>query len=252
MTITKFWDLQFTRDRWSKSFDDVVAELYELLGSTVRDHMIADVPVGVLLSGGVDSSAMLSYAVRETGKRVKTFTVGFEGQGVVDERPYARMAADKFGSEHFEISISSADFWSFLPSYVWHMEEPVCEPPAMALYHVSKLAREHVKVLLSGEGGDEAFAGYPNYSTMMRLAQIEAVTGPFSRAAGAGAALIGRLLGDARLQRYGAALGRPLSSHYYSRHSNPANFFNRHAREFMSPEFLAGTPRSSRADSWRS
>jgi asparagine synthase (glutamine-hydrolysing) len=241
VTITKFWDLQFTRERWSKSFDEVVTELYELLGSTVRDHMIADVPVGVLLSGGVDSSAMLSYAVRETGKRVKTFTVGFEGQGVVDERPYARMAADKFGSEHFEISLSSADFWSFLPAYVWHMEEPVCEPPAMALYYVSKLAREHVKVLLSGEGGDEAFAGYPNYSTMMRLAQIQAVTGPLSRAVGAGTALMGRLLGEARLQRYGEAFGRPLSEYYYSRLSGPAAFFNRHAPGFLSRDFLANT-----------
>ena len=144
-------------------------------------HMIADVPVGVLLSGGVDSSAMLSFAVRETGKQVNTFTVGFDGAGVVDERPYARMAAEKFGASHHEISISSENFWDFLPAYVWHMEEPVCEPPAVALYYVSKLAREHVKVLLSGEGGDEAFAGYPNYANQMWPGRMGSMVGPLGQ-----------------------------------------------------------------------
>src|SRR5208282_4165131 len=156
--ITRYWDLRFTTDRWSKPFDDMVEELRQLLGQTVQDHMMADVPVGVLLSGGMDSSAVLSFAVQGTAKQVKTFTVGFDGDEVIDERPYARQAARQFGTEHHEISISAEDFWNFLPSYVWHMEEPVCEPPAVALYYISKLAREHVKVLLSGEGGDEAFA----------------------------------------------------------------------------------------------
>ncbi len=248
VTIRKYWDLQFTQDRWSKPFEQVVDELYGLLGSTVRDHMIADVPVGVLLSGGVDSSAMLSFAVRETGKQVNTFTVGFDGKGVVDERPYARMAAEKFGASHHEISISSENFWDFLPAYVWHMEEPVCEPPAVALYYVSKLAREHVKVLLSGEGGDEAFAGYPNYANQMRLGRMESMVGPLAKSAGAGAALLGRMFGEARLQRYGEAFGRPLSSHYFSRTSGPSSFFNRHARKFFSDKFLAGTGSVSPAE----
>jgi asparagine synthase (glutamine-hydrolysing) len=116
--------------------------------------MIADVPVGILLSGGVDSTAVLSFAAESTGKRVNTFTVGFDGGQVVDERPYARIAAEKFGAIHHEISITAEDFWNFLPSYVWHMEEPVHEPPAVALYYVSKLARQHVKVgTFRGGGG---------------------------------------------------------------------------------------------------
>jgi asparagine synthase (glutamine-hydrolysing) len=241
VAIRQYWDLQFTTERWSQPFDEAVEELRSLLGSTVRGHMMADVPVGVLLSGGMDSSAVLSFAVHGTAKRVKTFTVGFDGDQVVDERPYARLAAQKFGAEHFDLSISPEDFWNFLPAYVSHMEEPVCEPPAVALYYVSKLARNHVKVLLSGEGGDEAFAGYPNYPNMMRLEQIGAAAGPFARMAGAGVALAGRVSGDGRVERYGEALGQPLASQYFSRSSGPTTFFNRRARQFFTPEFLNDT-----------
>ena len=249
VTRHRYWDLQFTHERWGRSFEDVVEELYGLLGSTVRDHMIADVPVGVLLSGGVDSSAVLSFAVQGTEKKVKTFTVGFDGDQVVDERPYARMAAQRFGTEHYDLSITAEDFWNFLPSYVWHMEEPVCEPPAVALYYVSKFARQYVKVLLSGEGGDEAFAGYPNYPNMLRLDGIRRALGPVARPVGAVAALAGALLGDGRVRRYGDALGRPLADVYFSRTSSPTTFFNRSARRFFTPEFLAASSSSSAANS---
>ena len=241
VTIRQYWDLRFTEERWGMSFEDATAELHSLLKSTVHDHMIADVPVGVLLSGGVDSSAILNFAVGATDKRIRTFTVGFDGNQVVDERPFARLSADKFGTEHHEISITARNFWEFLPSYLWHMEEPVCEPPAVALHYVSKLARDYVKVLLSGEGGDEAFAGYPNYPNMLRLDRIRASLGPLARFAGSSASMLGRCLGDGRLQRYGEALGRPLSDHYFSRASVPGTYFNRNARRLMTPEFLERT-----------
>ena len=234
----QYWDLRFTRDRWSMPFEEAVEELHGLLGTTVRNHMIADVPVGILLSGGIDSSAILNFAVNATDKRIRTFTVGFDGNQVVDERPYARMSAERFGTEHHEITISADDFWRFLPSYAWHMEEPVCEPPAVALYYISKLARQHVKVLLSGEGGDEAFAGYPNYPNMMRLERLRAAMGPLARPAGIAAGLAGRLFGEPRVERYGAALGRSLFSHYFSRTSGPTAYFHRHAARFLTPEFL--------------
>ena len=121
--------------------------------------MISDVPVGVLLSGGLDSTAMLSMATESAGGPLSTFTVGFTAEGIEDERQYARLAARRFDARHHEITITPSEFQEFLPKYVWHMEEPICEPPAVALYYVSKLASESVKVLISGEGGDEAFAG---------------------------------------------------------------------------------------------
>jgi asparagine synthase (glutamine-hydrolysing) len=241
VSIRQYWDLHFTRQRWSISFDQAVEELTSLLKSTVRDHMIADVPVGVLLSGGVDSSAVLSFAVQGTAKKVKTFTLGFDGAQVVDERPFASLVAQCFGTEHHDLSISAEDFWNFLPSYVWHMEEPVCEPPAIALYCVSKMARQHVKVLLSGEGGDEAFAGYPNYSNMLRLQRIQQGLGPLARPAGSAAAFLGGVFDLKRIHRYAVALGRTLPSHYFSRTSGPTAFFNRQAARFLSPEFLQAT-----------
>lgn len=245
VTEQPYWDLQFTRERWDRTFPEVVEELHGLLGATVRDHMMADVPVGVLLSGGVDSSAVLNFAVQGTAKQVKAFTLGFSGDQVVDERPYARLAAQRFGAEHHELTITCEDFWNFLPAYVWHMEEPVCEAPAVALYYISKLAREHVKVLLSGEGGDEAFAGYPNYPNMLRLERIQRALGPLARPAGTLAQASGSLLGLGRLERYGTALGRPLADHYFSRTSGPTAFFNRSASRFFSPDFLAASARAS-------
>ena len=148
-------------------------ELLELLAETVELHMIADVPVGVLLSGGVDSTAVLSFAVERTDKEISTYTVGFSDPGVTDERPYARLAAETFGTRHYDMTITAEDFAAFMPQYVWHMEEPVCEPPAIAMYYVSKLASKHVKVLLSGEGGDEAFAGYSNYRNLLWLERVK-------------------------------------------------------------------------------
>jgi asparagine synthase (glutamine-hydrolysing) len=238
MAIKQYWDLGFPSIRKERSFDAAVRELYLLLEETVRDHMISDVPVGVLLSGGIDSSAVLSFAVKGTPKKVSAFTIGFENEDVVDERPYARLAAKRFGADHHEMTITAEDFWAFLPEYVAHMEELVCEPPAVALYYISKLARNHVKVLLSGEGGDEAFAGYPNYPNMLRLDAICRTLGPLARPAGSVAEVAGALLGNERILRYGTALGRPLAQHYFSRRSSPASFFNRFSNRFFSPRFL--------------
>ena len=247
ITVRRYWDLEFNRNRADRTFEQVVEELYELLRSTVRDHMMADVPVGVLLSGGVDSSAVLSFAVQGTEKKVKTFTVGFDGNQVVDERPYARLAAERFGTDHHEITITADDFWNFLPAYVRHMEEPVCEPPAVALHYVSELAKKHVKVLLSGEGGDEAFAGYPNYPHLLRLDRIRRILGPLARPAGATAAAAGNVFGSEKMQRYGSALGRPLADYYFSRRAGPTSFFNQNSLRLFTPEFISATSAASPA-----
>ena len=243
LKIRRYWDLRYTKERWNHSFEDATIELQALLTKTVQDHMISDVPVGVLLSGGVDSSAILSHAARSTDKRVRTFTVGFEGEGVVDERPYARMSAKMFDTDHHETTIRPDDFWGFLPDYVWHMEEPVCEPPALALHAVSQLARQHVKVLLSGEGGDEAFGGYPNYPNMLRLRALENRVGPLAGVMGSVMQFVGKIVGDGRLERYGSAMGQPLSAHYFSRASCPTAAFISKAQQLFTPAFIEGSSR---------
>jgi asparagine synthase (glutamine-hydrolysing) len=225
--VTRYWDLRFTAPESNGHFRDSVAKLQEMLKQTVRDHMISDVPVGVLLSGGVDSTALLSFAVHETQKKVSSFTIGFEGQNFADERPYAKLAADTFGSEHHEMTITARDFLEFLPKYVWHMEEPVCEPPAVALYYVTKLASAHVKVLLSGEGGDEAFAGYQNYRNILWLERLRAVGQPWTGLAAGMFEGLGHVGGLGRLQKYSGMLKMPLEDYYYGRTSGPSSFFNR-------------------------
>src|SRR5205807_5290306 len=135
-----------------RTLEDAADALTELLRETIRQHMTADVPVGFLLSGGMDSSAVLSFAAQETKTKTSTFTVGFDEKSVVDERPYARAVSRQFGSQHYETTLSADEFWNFLPQLVWQLEEPVCEAPAVSLHFISKLARKYVKVLLSGEG----------------------------------------------------------------------------------------------------
>jgi asparagine synthase (glutamine-hydrolysing) len=117
----------------------------------------------------------------------------------------------------------------------------------VALYYVSGLARNHVKVLLSGEGGDEAFAGYPNYPNRLKLQRLQNALGPLARPVGAIAELMGRVSGEGRVQRYGAALGRPLAQTYFSRTTGPTSFFHGRGVELFTPDFLAATSSVSAA-----
>ncbi|HUY14102.1 MAG TPA: asparagine synthase (glutamine-hydrolyzing) [Terriglobia bacterium] len=239
LKIAQYWDLRFDKSAPTRSLKESMGELTELLRDTVHQHMISDVPVGVLLSGGVDSTAMLSFAVEQTDKPVSTFTIGFDGNLCTDERQYARIAADKYGTNHYEMSIRSEDFLDFLPKYVWHMEEPVCEPPAIALYYVSKLARDHgVKVLISGEGGDEAFAGYQNYRNLVWLERIKGLLGPFAKPASAFAGGLATIPALRRFRKYAPLLSLPLEKYYYSRTSNPFQYFNRSRTALFTQNFL--------------
>lgn len=238
-TVRQYWDLQFDPRPANGDFQKTAEELIALLRQTVRDHMISDVPVGVLLSGGVDSTAMLGFAVQETGRKVNTFTVGFQDRNLVDERPYARLAAQKYGNQHYETTLSAQDFLDFIPRYVWHMEEPVFEPPAVALYYITKLAREHVKVLISGEGGDEAFAGYQSYRNLVWLERLKAMGRPWRSAGGALLGSLGSLPRFGRLRKYSVLMEPPLQNYYFGGSSNPFRHFNRIKSELYSDGFAA-------------
>jgi asparagine synthase (glutamine-hydrolysing) len=233
--IRQYWDLRFAVRQ--RSLRQAEQELVHLLEESVQLHMISDVPVGFLLSGGVDSTAMLGFAVGKTDKALKSFTLGFSSPDVVDERPYARLAAQRYGSEHHEMTISSHEFADFLPRYAWYMEEPVCEPTAIALYYVTRMAREHVKVLISGEGGDEAFAGYPNYRNMLLLERVKRAAGPLSGALSSALWGLNRVAPNGRVQKYAYLMGTPFNSYYYSRISGPGTYFNRFGSEFYTAEF---------------
>jgi asparagine synthase (glutamine-hydrolysing) len=221
VTTHQYWDLNFSQRTDNVSLEAAADQLSELLRETIRQHMISDVPVGFLLSGGMDSSAVLSYAARETDKEISTFTIGFDGKDIVDERPYARLMAAKFRSRHYETTISAKQFWDYLPKLMWHLDEPVCEPPAVALHYISELARKHVKVLLSGEGGDEAFGGYPNYPNQLALQKLRGLFGPLRGVVGSGAVALGQMTGKSRWADYGRMLPLDLSDYYWSRVGSP-------------------------------
>jgi asparagine synthase (glutamine-hydrolysing) len=234
----QYWDLEFPATPQPVAFAEAKERLMELLKEAVRLHMISDVPVGLLLSGGVDSSALLSLCIHESDKEISTFTIGFDGEGFDDERVYARIAANRYGTKHYETTISAAQFRDFLPEYVRFMEEPVCEPPAVALYYITKLAKEHVKVLISGEGGDEAFAGYPNHRNMLLLEKVKAAAGPLSGIVAQSLALAGYLAGDARVTKYAALMRLRQNEYYRSRTATPLTLFNRDYAAIYTKDFL--------------
>ncbi|BFU93462.1 MAG: Asparagine synthetase [Nitrospira sp.] len=237
MKDVEYWDLRFPGMKTKKTETIVKQELIELLRKAVADHMISDVPVGFLLSGGVDSTALLSFAVEQTDKPISTFTIGFDSAKFADERQYAQIAADRFGTRHYDMTISSREFAEFLPQYVWHMEEPVCEPPAVALYYVTKLARSHVKVLLSGEGGDEAFAGYPDYRNLVWLERIKKALGPLSSEAGSLLLKVNRLVNSAKIEKGARLMDVKFEDYYFSRTSTPFSFLIRHNHELYTDSF---------------
>lgn len=235
LQVKQYWDLQFSTQ--ARNLQQAETELSSLLEECVRMHMISDVPVGFLLSGGVDSTAMLGLAVGSTEHHLSSFTLGFSAPGIADERPYARLAAERYGSEHHEMTISAEQFADFLPRFAWHMEEPVCEPQAIALYYVSRLAKDYVKVLISGEGGDEAFAGYPIYRNILWLERIKRALGPFRGAVAFGLSTLNRSLHSPRITKYAPLFALPFESYYYSRTSSPSRFFNHSAKHLYSPDF---------------
>jgi len=243
VSVRQYWDLHFVPS--NMSLRDAQERLMEVLEESVRLHMIADVPVGFLLSGGVDSTAMLGLAVGKTDWPLSSYTIGFSELGANDERPYARLAAGTYGSAHHEMTISANDFVDFFPKYVWHMEEPVCEPPAVALYYVSRLAKDFVKVLISGEGGDEAFAGYPNYRNNLWFERLKAACKPLPGLLSMVTSLVSVLFWSKRVAKYRPLVDVPLESYYYSRTSGPYSFFNHHVGELYSKDFAHQVSKAS-------
>ena len=234
-----YWDLQFRRDdRW-KNIDEAAEEVYRRIRSAVKDHMISDVPLGFLLSGGLDSTAVLSCAASEASNPLSTFTVGFEGASFEDERPYAKLASERFGTQHHEITVTATEFWDFLPCLMRYMEEPICDPPAASLHFISRLARRHVTVLLSGEGGDEAFGGYNDYRNFLLLEKFKSFAPPLNQIFGAGLRAAGRFAPLRKIAKFSPFLLSNPKEYYYSRVANPFSYFNRNKEELYTSDLLA-------------
>lgn len=180
---------------WSAA--DAVEAVDEAVTEAVRAALVADVPVGAYLSGGVDSSLIVAKAAQLTSSgRLKTFSAGF-GDPRYDELPYARQVSEAIGTDHHEVRVEARDFEELWPVLTWNRDAPMSEPADFAVFRLAQAAREQVTVVLSGEGGDELFAGYPKYRVAQAMAAASRLPGGFR--SGVGTA-VDRLL-PARLNR---------------------------------------------------
>ncbi len=172
MELVRYWRLpEPNAARAAKPPAELERELVAHLEEAVRYRLIADVPLGAFLSGGIDSASVVATMARVGGARVKTFTIGF-GDPRFDETRYARMVAERYGTDHEEYVVEP-DALAVLPRLVWHYGEPFADPSAIPTYYVSEMARRKVTVALNGDGGDEAFLGYSRYRAMRHLAQLD-------------------------------------------------------------------------------
>lgn len=162
--VKPYWDVLpfFLIERCSQSEIESREELAELLCEAIRLRLVSDVPIGAFLSGGIDSSMVVTLMARSLNYPVKTFSIGFEEEAF-NELPYAREVARHLGTDHHELVLCPESV-DIISKIVWHFDEPFGDPSALPTYYVSKLARESVKVVLSGDGGDELFGGYDRYS----------------------------------------------------------------------------------------
>jgi asparagine synthase (glutamine-hydrolysing) len=159
-TTHRYWEIEFNPD-FRKSQSQWEEEIRECLSETVKQHMISDVPLGAFLSGGIDSGSVVALMARNSDRPIKTFSIGYKNEAFSELRQ-ARQVAEKYGCEHHE-EILEPESISLLPKLVKAYDEPFADSSAVPTYHVSKLARQFVTVALSGDGGDELFAGYNNY-----------------------------------------------------------------------------------------
>ena len=164
--VEEYWDVSFARDESRAVSEEESAEqLEELLRESVEAHLVSDVPFGAFLSGGIDSSTIVALMSEFLEAPVKTFSVGFGGEGEsYSELPYARLVAKRYETDHHEVFIRPSEFSDLAEKIVWHLDQPIADDACVANYMVAELASRHVKMVLTGEGGDELFAGYARYA----------------------------------------------------------------------------------------
>lgn len=234
LRVEPYWDVTFTPDR-SRTEGEYADQLRSMLEESVRLHLESDVPLGAFLSGGIDSSSVVATMARLVPGRVKTFSIGFSVPEY-DEIPYARLVAQRFGTEHHEL-VLQPDALGVLDDLIWYLDEPFGDPSAIPTYMVSQIAARHVTVALSGDGGDELFAGYDKYVVEARERRYP-LPGPVR----SGLRLVARMLPDGMR---GRNLARHFSLPAIERYLDAATVFGveEQARLFC-PEFfrLPGRP----------
>ncbi|HME06734.1 MAG TPA: asparagine synthase (glutamine-hydrolyzing) [Bryobacteraceae bacterium] len=186
----RYWQLPPPREKEiSRSHDEVCRDIRAVFDESVRLRMIADVPLGAFLSGGIDSSLVVASMARQSDQPIRTFSIGFEEEGKYNELPYARVVAEHYKTDHHEL-IVRPNALDLIPHLIRYFDEPFADSSAIPTYLVSQFAAEHVKVALSGDGGDELFGGYHSFFEVEKLSRYDAIPQVGRRALGALAAAL--------------------------------------------------------------
>ncbi len=175
LSISEYWDIDKIETN-DYSFSDALDKLKHLLFESIEIRLMSEVPLGVFLSGGLDSSTIIALMSKLLNKPVKTFSVGYPDDKECSELGYASMIASAFKTEHHEFYLTPDDLFESIDTLLEHTEEPIDESAGIALYKLAKLAKPQATVLLSGEGGDELFAGYPIYPKMKTMERLRKIT----------------------------------------------------------------------------
>jgi asparagine synthase (glutamine-hydrolysing) len=211
MRIRQYWDFAGVQPT-TAGFEECYERMVAAIDDSVRVRLMSEVPLGAFLSGGVDSSLIVAVMTKLTQRPVQTFTVGYEDAPHVSELAYARLAAKHVGADHHEFVLRPATFVDHVEDLVWHMDEPVGEFAAIPLALLSRLAKQHVTVMLSGEGADEIFAGYSIYRYMALVERYRALPGWVRR--GIGNPLLRAALGHRKEGKYAAWPEQRLEERY--------------------------------------
>lgn len=236
LTIERYWRLDYSRKRRVDDERELDEEIRATLRTAVGRRLVADVPVGAFLSGGIDSSAVVAAMAEQSPEPVKTFSIGFADEAV-NELPRARLVAERFGTDHNEL-IVEPNAVELLPKLVRHYGEPFGDHSALACFYLAELARGQVTVALNGDGGDESFAGYQRYTSNMLAARLDRLPAPLRGALGAAGSRLGsherpRSL-RSRVQRFS---GR-LAGERHQRYLHQISVFDvEDRRRLYAPEF---------------
>ena len=219
-SVQRYWEPPLVGDNGTTRLDvplaDAAREVRALLDNAVRKRLISDVPLGAFLSGGIDSSAIVGIMATLTGQPVDTFTIGFEDRDGFDERPYARLVAERHRTDHHEFVVNP-DAVDLVERLVWHHDQPFGDSSAIPTFLLSEVTARHVTVALSGDGGDELFAGYERFAAGLAARRYSALPDRLQEAVGG---LLGLLPPDSlrgrarRVQRFAGVAARGLPDAY--------------------------------------
>lgn len=238
LKVWRYWQLPQPAQPSTATAEELESELEELLLDSVRLRLIADVPVGILLSGGIDSSLVTALAARISSRPIKTYTISFPQHGTYDEAPHARLVARHFATDHTELIAEPASV-ELLPELAQQYDEPIADSSMVPTYLVSRSIREHATVALGGDGGDELFGGYPHHSWIQREEQLRRIIpGRIRSWAGAAASRILPVGVRGRHHLIGFADGLPQSLAHINM------FFDAHSRNRLLAPALRRRPHS--------